>query len=705
MKMKGKFWGIAIACSPLTALALELATPFSDNMVLQRDRPVPVWGTAEPGETVTVSFAGQTKTATADAKGAWRVNLAAMDASRENRVLTAQGATETKRVANVLVGEVWFASGQSNMECPIWDKNPRYRDGNGGILTQMTRRPFIRYAKTAHRWSVRPAVGWKAHWRDYSPASFREAPFSAVAFYYALELYGALEVPVGIIDSSWGGTRIEPWTPPSGLAARESLKDIASYTPTTDPEKSCNKAMHQQPTVLWNGMVAAYAPFAMRGMIWYQGCSNAGEAHSYCEKMHALYDGWAKEFENPALRLYFVQLAPYKSNYFQIRLAQAKFAAEEKNAAMAVICDAGNMHDIHPNNKEIVAKRLALHALRRDYGCADIIDDSPVLKDWRVEDGKFILSFAHATSWYVYNADFSMDVPGFEVAGPGGKFVPAKVLNGNADKRGTLAGRELVVAADGVAKPCRLRYLASAPYTGALYAFDSGLPLGTFEIDAREAGFDRREGGAAFGDALAVPELAGYRRILAAELPAARAFKDVGYSFDRTADAGTFSRVAYALELERTDGTVDWVVAAMDAFTPDASKLGVPCAKGTCFQQAVAQLVVRSNIASVAEGARGDGIIEFFSTNYSKRGRLDGFSGDDNTYDFNDTPNASPDPGYGSMQVHDAGRGATVFAYNRFNGGVADIGIGQNPDGENPDWTFMGNADLYKSRRLTVLVK
>lgn len=701
-----------VSFASAAALALELATPFADNMVLQRERPVRVWGTAEPGESVTVVFAGQSKSTTADAGGAWRVSLDPMAASKENRVLTASGATASKSVRNVLVGEVWFASGQSNMECPIWGPNPRYRDGKGAMMTRATKRPFIRYVKTPKAWSVAPRRETVAVWRDFSPASFKadfERNLSAVAFYYALELYDALDVPVGIIDSSWGGTNIDAWTPRAGYARHPELKDVADFPVTDRYDKSMNvgpiSGAHQQPTVLWNGMVSAWAPFAIRGLIWYQGCNNAGEPRRYAQKMHALYDGWAQAFENSDLKLYFVQLAPYKKNFHGVRLAQAQFAAEEKNAAMAVVCDAGNWDDIHPNDKEIVARRLALHALRRDYGFTDVRNESPTLKAWRVEDGKFVLSFENATAWYVYRENSKMDVPGFEVAGPDGKFVAAKVLNENSDRRGTLAGAELVVAAEGVDRPCRLRYLATAPYAGSLYSFDSGLPLGPFEIDAREANAGRRDGGTAFGDALKVPELAGYRRILAAELPVYRAFRDVGYTFDDCAHAGDFSRVAYVLELERTDGTVDWAVAAFDAFTREARRLGVPCSTGTVVQQEVENLVVRSNIARVAEGARGKGIVEFFSTNYSTGGRLASCPGDDGKYDFNDTPQREPDPGYGSMQVHDAARGETVFAYNRFNGGIPDIGIGPNLEGEHPDWTFMGNADIYKSRRLTVLVK
>ena len=692
------------------------AKPFADNMVLQRGRAVTVWGTADAGETVTVSFAGQTKTTTADAKGAWKVLLDPLPASKENRTLTitSQDPQTSQTFSNVLVGEVWFASGQSNMECPIWGASPRYRDGKGGLMTQMTRRPFIRYAKNPRVWSVTPKTDGQATWYDFSPESFKKTfngNLSAVAFYYALELYGALDIPIGIIDSSWGGTNIDAWTPRSGYSNHPELKDVADFPVTDKWDNTMRRGpiggAQQQPTALWNGMVAAWAPYAIRGFIWYQGCHNNGEPFRYCDKMHALYDGWAKEFQNPDLKLYFVQLAPYAANWFNLQQAQSQFVAEEKNAALAVTCDVGNLFDIHPNDKEIVAKRLAVHALKRDYGFADIVDNSPTLKSWKiVEGGKFALTFNDATGWYVYNADRS-GVQGFEVAGPDGKFVPAKVVN-KTDKAGTIQGVELLIAADGVTTPKRLRYLASKPWTGALYAFNSGLPVGPFEIDARQPGEGRKGGAVKMGAALQIPELAGYRTALIADLPASGRFADTGYACNKTAEAGTFSRVAYVLELENRDGSVDWAMASMDAFDKDVARMGIPAVSGATWQQKVSKLTVRSNQTTIQDVTDWDGgSIEFFNTNYGTQKKLSDIGGADDVYDFNDVasaPNKDGRAGYGCLQIHDWKNKATIMAYNNFNGGVADLGLG-TCTGKNPDWTFEGTAGGYRARRLTVLVK
>jgi sialate O-acetylesterase len=245
----------------------------------------------------------------------------------------------------------------------------------------------------------------------------------------------------------------------------------------------------QQPSALWYGMVAAYAPMSIRGFIWYQGCHNAGEYQRYANKMHALYNGWAKEFQNPGLKLYFVQLAPWGNpGIANIQEAQAQFDREEKNAGMAVINDVGNLADIHPNDKRTVAKRLALHALKRDYGYSWLNDNSPTLKSWKVEGDKFVLTFNDAKGWYVYNPDRSVQT-GFEVCGEDGKWVKATIENlawgkgrdGKPKCDGNIKGTDLIVKADGVAAPKKLRYMYSAPWFGCLYN-EMNLPLGAFHI-------------------------------------------------------------------------------------------------------------------------------------------------------------------------------------------------------------------------------
>ena len=505
----------AVAALPIFA-EIEMGAPFTDGAVLQRGMKVPVWGKVTPPMSkmlrkVRVEFAGQEKVAVVGNGGEWRADLDPMDASKESRTMKVSefkpgfffdSVIETVEVKDILVGEVWFASGQSNMECPIWGGNTRYRDMKGGLMTTATYLPNVRYVKSSKAWSVEPKE-LHAKWRKFTPENlqlfYREnggagTELSAVAFYYARELYLALDVPIGILDASWGGTNIDAWTPRSGYrdGCDESIKETAKYPVKADWKAETDRkgpigGAHQQPTVLYNGMAAAYAPMAMRGFIWYQGCHNSGEPQLYCAKLHALYNGWSRDFENPELKLYLVQLAPYNQNWLGICMAQTQFCAEEKNAALAVTADVGNFDDIHPNDKEIVAKRLAVHALKRDYGFAIPEDDSPVLKSASFADGKATLVFDNVKSWYVYAPDRSRK-PVFELAGADGKWQEAKVLNYRKHKGGDgkeidtdyIDGSEIVLSSGVVPEPVKVRYMGKPRTAGTLYN-EASLPLGPFE--------------------------------------------------------------------------------------------------------------------------------------------------------------------------------------------------------------------------------
>ncbi len=484
----------------LGALALEakveFGAPFADRVVLQRGRAVPVWGKADPGAKVKVSFAGKVCETTTGKDGWWRVNLPSMEASCEGRVLTAEAGGTTAAVKDVLVGEVWFCVGQSNAELPLWGDNPHFRDGKGAMRASLTRKPLIRfcYQSSYKSWDVPSrTASMPVEWKPFTPENLRDGKsFSAMGVYFALQVHDLIGIPVGIVGMYWGGTKIEPWTPKSGFESVPACRQLAEQPPLPYAEYKAQKEAKKisfryqdQPRVIWNVIVNPWTPFAMRGFIWYQGCANANEGHAYADKMHALYNGWAKEFENPDLKLYFAQLAPWQKhrNLGAIQEGQAIFAAAEKNAGMAVINDVGNLVDIHPNDKETVGQRLALLALNRDYGFTDIKADSPTLKSWKIEGDKFILSFNDVETWYLYNPDFE-PASGFEIAGEDGKFVTAKIDNLEQHEfpsRGVIKGRDLIVRADGVANPKKLRYLFSRPWYGGLHN-EGNLPLGAFHI-------------------------------------------------------------------------------------------------------------------------------------------------------------------------------------------------------------------------------
>ncbi len=501
-KMKVFVTALAVVAAANALAAVELSTPFADGMVLQRGMKVPVWGRAAADEEVVVRFAGQEKTVRAAKDGRWRVDLDPMEASKEGRVLSA-GTKESpsQSVANdVLVGEVWIVSGQSNSEFPLVGYNPHFSDRQGILVAKMTHKPYIRFAySSTYKSSAEPRAEHRERtkWLKFIPENLLQPKrLSAMGAYFALDLYSEIDVPVGLICAYWGGTNIEPWIPReafSGVVGAEWCRD---WKPVSD-KKDLMKVGYcttvaRQPSVLWNDMLAPWCPMAVRGAIWYQGCSNSSRAKGrsdwYRRMMHALYGGWSRSFENPALKFYFVELAPF-DNWWDVQMCQARFAAEEPNAAMVPTCDVGSVLDIHPNEKGTVGKRLAALALKRDYGVKDIVADAPVLKRC-VADGRNVkMTFSDASSWWMYSEDWSIDVP-FEVAGVDGKWRPARLVNsvngltnsapwktkGNVD-----GGGELVVCAEGVERPVAVRHLYRKPWKGVLYSVDSGLPLGPFE--------------------------------------------------------------------------------------------------------------------------------------------------------------------------------------------------------------------------------
>ena len=478
--------------------AVQLASPFADHMVLQRERKVPVWGTGTPGEAVTVAFAGQRLETKVGGDGRWRVDLAPMPAGKTGRTLTAGGV----EVKDVLVGEVWLCAGQSNMGVPLCG-SVRYGDRQGSLIAQMTHRPMIRFVSTpSGKWdfSEQKRAAANLKWRAALPENLMgNGSFSAVALYFAFDVEREINVPVGLVGVYRGATGIDSWTPPEGTRSRPDLRDIAEWKNVPNEKwtaanvKGAINRADQQPAVYWNTVVAPWAPFACRGMLWYQGEHDAREAQRYCSKLHALYDGWKLRFENPGMRFYFVQLCAWGSNIAPMQEAMAQFERECPNAAMAVINDLGSNADVHPNEKALVGHRLALHALKRDYGFSAIRDNSPSVESWRVSSNTVEIVFKDCRRLYVYRKDWKFDLP-FEIAGADGVFRPAELLNlkyskaygGGTERKGDLEGeRLLVVGAKGVEKPQHLRYLYCSPWTGYIFN-EVNLPLGAFHLDCEK---------------------------------------------------------------------------------------------------------------------------------------------------------------------------------------------------------------------------
>ncbi len=725
----------ALILGGLTAEAqVELAPVFSDNAVLQRDMNVPIWGFADPGESVTVKFADQTQTTTAGQNGKWMVKLSPLAASKENRTLTVSGKDNTVTANNILVGEVWIASGQSNMEMPLWGNGENYRhrnaNGTGKEVADKTDLPLLRFTNMPRKSSTVPVEKEAIKWSVAVPGPDLERA-SATAFFFGRELQKTLDIPIGILGAYWGGTRIEPWTPPEGFDSVEELASIArsvnAKIPGTKAHKEVSEKVvadysawlakyneaiakgeqpplppefpneqkpfsgHQQPTVLYNHMLYGFVPYAVRGGIWYQGESNRGDGMLYKSKMQALLNGWKSVFQNPNMKFYFVQIAPFtyggdSTVLARLQEAQQSFADNEKDAGMAVVSDAvHNIRDIHPADKEIVGKRLAYLALNRDYGRKDIKADSPKLKASRTEGNKFILEFDFVESW----KSPVTPIPFFEVAGIDGGFVPANA---------TIDGTRLIVSADNVAEPQHLRYMWHETNEGKL-ANEAGLVLGPFRVIGKEADFDT----------LLSFQKQNSKLLYEYDLKSGSGFGDktqVKYAVDNSNDIkGRITRVTYLIELIGKDGAAKFVSVSLDPFTTNAKQLGVPTkASGARFQSRVFNLNVISNVAGLQTGSIREGNIEFWPNNYGPQNKGGVPGADGNAYDFGDEI-SSPEVGYGSMQIHNFAAKQTIFAYNNFSTGAgADLGIG-NQSGKNPDWTFSGAAKLYDKATLYVFVK
>ena len=457
------FLTFAALCG-FTSAELRLPAVISSNMVLQRDKPIPIWGWAAAGEEVTVTLGTGGKKIKSGEDGRWAVKLDALPAGGPHE-LKVKAAGKEIVLSNVLVGEVWLCSGQSNMEWSVRaSKNPREEAANAKY-------PNIRLFHVPKRPATKPQDDVNAAWRECTPESV--VNFSAVGYFFGRHLHGELDVPIGLIGSAWGGTRIEPWTPNAGFAAVEAVRNIGEQARAQVAQG--RQLNHGSPTGLYNGMVAPIAPFSLRGAIWYQGESNNGEGMLYHEKMKALIAGWRKVFDNPQLAFHFVQLAPFRYGNGE-RTLPYMWEAQTATLAvpgtgMAVITDIGNVGDIHPRNKQDVGKRLALWAMAKNYGKSDLVYSGPLYKAMRIEDKSIRIAFAHAGGGLISRD--GKPLSDFSIAGDDGKFVPAEAR---------IDGATVLVNAKEVAKPKNVRF-AWHHMVNPNLSNKEGLPAGPFKTD------------------------------------------------------------------------------------------------------------------------------------------------------------------------------------------------------------------------------
>ncbi len=475
---------------------ITMSPIFTDDMILQRDKEVAVFGKANPNTEITVSFDNQTVKAKSDNNGKWLATLKPMKASSENRIMTVSESNGYKlEIKNVLVGEVWLCSGQSNMECPIWGGGTRYRAMNGGLLSQLANYDKIRFFNVSRKMSTKPLETMEIKWSSLCVDEKGTRHLSACAYFFGVQLYQSLGVPVALIDSNWGGTRIETWIPSCGFASRPSLKSILKkldnlqddYTAKEREElkkQKQNPTRHQQPTVLYNAMINPFVPYTIRGAIWYQGCSNLGEGN-YAELMHALYNGWSNVFKNPELQFYFVQLAPYRyggSEKSKNKLCisweqQRKFAKEQPNAGMIITTDVGDLHDIHPYDKQTVGLRLAAMALQHTYKMESLKADFPSICEAKIDGDKVVMKFDNVKKFYSRSSSRKDGdkIRFMEIAGVDGVFKTADVQ---------IKGNKLEAKVKDITEPKSIRFMY-APDAECNLFNEYGLPLDSFKLDLK----------------------------------------------------------------------------------------------------------------------------------------------------------------------------------------------------------------------------
>ena len=706
---------VSLCAHTLCHAAVKLPGFFGDHMVLQQESEIPIWGWCASDEKVRVTLNGNEATTSGDSTGTWRVRLPAMRASTEPFTLRVEG-TNTLEINDVLIGEVWLCSGQSNME---WTVD---RSTNHDAEIAAADYPLIRHMKVARRSSTTPLDDIEADWTVCSPQV--AGSYTAAGYFMARTLHKELGVPVGLINSSWGGTRVEPWTPPVGFENVPKLQSIyqsvIGRTPGTEQYQTTlqqfihsNKAWnqqaessltkkeavkpspnfpqelkaftsHQDPTMLYNGMIHALVGFPIRGAIWYQGESNHTEGMLYFEKKKALIEGWRSLWGQGDFPFYYVQIAPFQygneDGTVLARFWEAQAAVQQlPNTGMVVVNDIATLDNIHPPNKQDVGNRLAMLALKNNYGRIDIIADSPEFDSLQLASKKLVVTFKNTGSGLT-TRDGKAPTH-FEIIGPGTQnFLPA---------RAEIDSDAVILSADGVDVPTAFRFAwnksAEPNLTGG-----TGLPVG-----ACRAG--------EVPDYLSRHSL-GQEYELVYELDLNELESTITYSIDKSEDISDFDRIGYLVELESAAFGSQALFVSMDAFTDDVKKIGVPqFSTDAFFQQSVENVESYSTVPSLNH-KNIEGNIEFWSNNYAPNNTSQVPGASDSLYDIGDSI-AKPLNGYGSMQVHNTKGKQTFFSLNHWRmGDGADLGLG-NSEGSTRDWTFTKNAGDYSSKRLRVYVR
>lgn len=456
----------ALIASVAVSAKVTLPKMFSDGMVMQRETNANLWGQAKAQAVVKITASWNKKTITvkADQQGHWTAKVATPAAGGPYTITFNDGEKTT--LSNILIGELWLCSGQSNMEMPMKGfKNQPVENAVADVLHSKDSQLRLFTVKRNSQFAPVDTVSGK--WTEANPASVRE--FSATAYYFGKELRQALDVPVGLIVTAWGGSACEAWMTADWLKAFPDAK--------IPQQASDIKSKNRTPTVLYNGMLHPLIGIAMRGVIWYQGEDNVTRASSYANMLTRMIQGWRQEWKQGEFPFYYCQIAPYdyslvnwNYNSAFLREQQAKAELMNKNCGMAVLMDAGLEFGIHPRKKHLAGMRLALLALQNTYGMKGLSAESAYYNDVTFKNDTAVVTFNRAKMWVYGKNGYKSDL--FEVAGSDHVFHPAKAW---------IERSKVYVKSIYVDKPVAVRYAFHDWADGDLFC--DGLPVSSFRTD------------------------------------------------------------------------------------------------------------------------------------------------------------------------------------------------------------------------------
>ncbi len=488
---------LAMVAPAIARAEVKLPHLLSDHAVLQRDSPIHIWGWADPGEAVTVHFHDQTRTATADDLGKWTLWLMPEKAGGPfSLTATGSGGGAGVTLSDLLVGDVWVASGQSNMEMPLNGFPGSAVLKNGPEEIAHATLPTVRLLRLEKATSDFPLNDISATWTECNPQTAAE--FSAVAYFFGREINEKEKVPVGLIDTTWGGTPVEAWISMMGISSDaglmplfrswalfvQNLADTDAILAKEKRERDAAAAAHQpppeqhwhpnpaswEPATLYNAMIAPETLYTIKGAIWYQGETNSDpeRAPLYVKEMPALIADWRRAWGEGDFPFLYVQISNFDSpheDWGAIRDAQRR-TLDVAHTAMAVTLDIGTKDNVHPPDKQTVGARLALAARAMVYGERGLEYSGPLFREATIEGSSMRVWFSHADSGLTSNGAPAS----FEIAGKDGEFVPATAK---------IDGSTVLVQAEGVAHPKFVRY-GWAGWTDANLFNKDGLPASTF---------------------------------------------------------------------------------------------------------------------------------------------------------------------------------------------------------------------------------